>query len=73
MLLIPLQCLCDVDGYCRELEHAVVHIDPEHPKCAQCVTCLVSMTALEELRHFQLPGIVYRSLQYGAVHSHAET
>jgi hypothetical protein len=34
---------------------------------SQCVTCLVSMQALEEL-----PGIVYRSLQHGAVHYHAE-
>ena len=46
----------------RELEHAVVHAAPEHPKHAQWVTCLVSMQAMEELGHFQLPGIVYRSL-----------
>ncbi|CDQ67590.1 unnamed protein product [Oncorhynchus mykiss] len=36
-------------------------------------TCLVSMQAMEELEHFQLPGIVYRFLQHGAVHYHAET
>jgi hypothetical protein len=39
----------------------------------QWVTCLVSMQAMEELGHFQLPGIVYRSLRHGAVHYHAET
>jgi hypothetical protein len=48
--------LCEVAGYCRELEHAVVHVDPEHPKHAQWVTCLVSMQAMEELGHFQLPA-----------------
>jgi hypothetical protein len=31
-----------------ELEHSVIHVDPEHPKHAQGVTCLVSM---EELEH----------------------
>jgi hypothetical protein len=31
------------------------------------------MQAMEELGHVQLPGIVYRSLQQGAVHYHAET
>jgi hypothetical protein len=51
----------------------VVHMDPEHPKHTQWVTCLVSMQAMEELGHFQLPGIVYRSLRHGAVHYHAET
>ena len=57
----PLQWLCEVAGDWRELEHAVVYVDPEHPKHAQLVTCLVSMRAMEELGHFQLPGIVYRS------------
>ncbi len=47
--------------------------DPEHPKHAQWVTCPVSMLAMQELRCFQLPGIVYRSLQHGAVHYHAAT
>ncbi len=47
--------------------------DPEHPKHAQWVTCPVSMLAMQELGCFQLPGIVYRSLQHGAVHYHAET
>ena len=51
-----------VAGYWRELEHAVIHVDPEHPKHAQWVTCLVIMQAMEVLGHFQLPGIVYRSL-----------
>ena len=68
----PLQWLC-VARYGRELDHAVIHVDPEHPKHAQWVTCLVSMQAVEELGHLQLPGIVYRSLQHGAVHYHAET
>uniref|UniRef100_A0A673X1M5 Phospholipid-transporting ATPase n=1 Tax=Salmo trutta TaxID=8032 RepID=A0A673X1M5_SALTR len=37
------------------------------------LTCLVSMQAIEELGHFHLPGIVYRSLRHVAVHYHAET
>ena len=45
----PFQWLCEVAGYWRELEHAVVHVDPEHPKHAQLVTCLVSTQAMEEL------------------------
>ncbi len=60
----PLQWLCKVSGYWQELEHAVVYADPEHPKHAQWVTCPVSMLAMQELGCFQLPGIVYRSLQY---------
>ena len=40
-------------GYLRELEHAVVHVDPQHPKPAQLMTCLVRMQAMEELGHFQ--------------------
>ena len=46
---------------------------PEHPKHAQWVTCPVSMLAMQKLGCFQLPGIVYRSLQHGAVHYHATT
>ncbi len=65
----PLQWLCEVAGYWQELEHAVVYTDPEHPKHAHWVTCPVTM---QELGCFQLPGIVYRSLQHGAVHYHAE-
>ncbi len=68
----PLQWLCEVAGYWQELEHAVIYADPEHPKHAQWVTCPVSMLAMQELGCFQLPGIVYRSLQHGAVHYHAE-
>ncbi len=48
-------------------------LDPEHPKHAQWVTYPVSMLAMQELGCFQLPGIVYRSLQHGAVHYHAAT
>ncbi len=33
----------------------------------------VSMLAMQELRCFQLTGIVYRSLQHGVVHYHAAT
>ncbi len=69
----PLQWLCEVAGYWLELEHAVVYADPEHPKHTQCVTCPVSMLAMQEPRCFQLTGIVYRSLQHGAVHYHAAT
>ena len=58
----PLQWLCDVAGYYQELDHIVANINPEHPKHAQWGTCLVSMKAMEELEHFQLPGSVYRSL-----------
>ncbi len=67
----PLQWMCEVAGYWQELEHAVVYADPEHPKHAQWVTCPVSMLAMQELGCFQLPGIVYRSLQHGAMHYHA--
>jgi hypothetical protein len=63
----------EMAGYWRELEDPVVHVDPEHPKQAQRVTYLVSMQAVEELGHFQLLGIVYRSLEHGAVHYNAET
>ena len=28
----PLQWLCEVAGNWRELEHAVIHVDPEFPK-----------------------------------------
>jgi hypothetical protein len=51
----------------------MVHVDPEHTKYAQRVTCLVSMQAMEKLGHFQLSGIVYRSLQHWALDYHAET
>jgi hypothetical protein len=64
-----LQWLCEVAGYSREMEHTVLHVDPEHPKCVQ----LVGIQAMEELGHVQLPGIVYKSLQHGAMHYHAET
>ena len=62
----PLQWLYEVDGYWRELEHSAVNVDPGHPEHAQWVTCLVSMQAVEELGHFQLPGILYGSLRHGA-------
>ena len=29
-----------------------MHVDPEHPKHAQWVTCLAIMQAMEELGHF---------------------
>ncbi|XDV35048.1 hypothetical protein PO909_005094 [Leuciscus waleckii] len=51
-------------GYWQDLAHAVVYADPEHRKHAQWVTCPVSMLAMQELGCFQLPGIVYRSLQH---------
>ncbi len=69
----PLQWLCKVAGYWQEPEDAVIYADPEHPKHAQWMTYPVSMLAMQELRCFQLPGIVYRSLQHGAVHYHAAT
>jgi hypothetical protein len=33
------------------------YVNPEHPKHAEWVTCLVSMQAMEELGHFQLPAL----------------
>ena len=69
----PLQWLCEIGGYWRELENAVIHVAPEHPKHVQWVTCMPIMHAMEELGHFQLPGIVCRSLRHGAVHYYAET
>jgi hypothetical protein len=42
-----------------------MHVNPGHPKQAQWMTCLVSMQVLEELGHFQLPVIVYKSLRHG--------
>jgi hypothetical protein len=65
----PFQWLCEFAGYWRELEHTTIHVNPEHPKHAQ----VVSVQAMEALGYFQLPGIVYRSFQHGAVHYHAET
>jgi hypothetical protein len=58
---------------CWILAETGTHVDTEHPKCAQWVTCLVSMQAMEELGHFQLLGIGHRSLRHEAVHYHAET
>ncbi len=49
----------------------LIYADLEHPIRAQWVTCPVSMLAMQELGCFQLPGIMYRSLQHGAVHYHA--
>ncbi len=69
---IPLQWLCEVDGYWQELEHAVVYANPEHRKHAQLVTCTVSMLTMQELGCFQLPGIVYR-LGHGGLHYYAAT
>jgi hypothetical protein len=66
---MAVQSFCILAG----LVHAITHVDPEHPKHAQWVTYLLSMQTMEELGHFQLPGIVYRSLTHGAMHYHAET
>jgi hypothetical protein len=73
LLIVACGMFSHSSGYWWELEHAVVHVDPEHPKHAQWVTCLVNVQAMEELGHFKLPGIVYRSLRHGAVYYHAET
>ena len=58
LLFIGCVKLLDIGGN----RNTIVHIDPEHPKRAQWVTCLVSMQAMEELGHFQLPGVDHRSL-----------
>ena len=51
--------------YWRELEHAVIHVDPEHPKHAQWVACLVSMQAMEELGHFSFQNLCTDSCDMG--------
>ena len=61
--------LLDIIGNWNTLSY---YLNPEHPKHAQWLTCLVNMQAMEEQGHFQLPEIVFRSLQHGAVHYHAE-
>lgn len=63
----PLQWLCQPAGYWQELKAAIVYTDPEHPRYAQWLTCLVSMLAMQELDCFQLPRIVYKSLQHEAI------
>lgn len=45
-------------------EHAVIYGNLEHLKHAPWVTSLVSRLAIQELRHFQLPEIVFRSWQH---------
>uniref|UniRef100_A0A3B4HB24 Ig-like domain-containing protein n=1 Tax=Pundamilia nyererei TaxID=303518 RepID=A0A3B4HB24_9CICH len=52
----PLQWLCEVVGYSWELVHAVVYAGQAHPEHAQWVTCPVSMLAMQELGHSQLPS-----------------
>ena len=64
----PLQWLCEVAGYWRELENAIVHVQASQT----CSMGQVGMPAMEDLGYFQLPGIVYRSLRHGAVHYYAE-
>ncbi len=59
--------LLDIGRNWNMLSHA------EHPKHAQRVTCPVNILAMQELGCFQLPGIVYRFLQHGAMHYHAAT
>ncbi len=70
LLIVSCKMLVQLAGYWQELEHAVLYADPLYPKHVQWVTCLVSMLAMQELGCFQLPGIVYRSLQHGAVQNH---
>ena len=41
-------------GYLWELEHAIVNIDPEHPKTCS-IGDMVTMQTMEELGYFQLP------------------
>ena len=65
-----IQWLCEVSEYCWELEHAVVHVDPEHPKHAQWVTCLVSMETMEELGHSSFQELCTDPCD---MHYHAET
>ena len=55
--------LLDVGGNWNTLSYTLI----------QSITCLVSMHSMEELGHFQFPGIVYRPLQHVAMQYHAET
>ena len=57
--------LLDIGGNWNTLSYTLIQSITKH---AQWATCLVSMQAMEELGHFQLPGIVYRSLRHGYVH-----
>ncbi len=67
------QWLCEVSGYWQELEYAVVYTDPEHPKYAQWGNMPGEYVGHARTGMFQLPGIVYRSLQHRTVHYHAAT
>ena len=49
-----LQLFCEVTGYWQELERTIGHIDPEHHKHAQWVTCLVSMQAMGKTGTFSV-------------------
>lgn len=64
----PISCDTLVD--CRML---VLFISALHPEPAQRLTYPVSLLAMQELGCFQLPGIVRRSWQHGAVLDHAAT
>lgn len=68
----PLQWMCEIAAYWQERENTNIHVDPEHSKQAQWVTC-VSIQAIQELGCFQLPGMVFTSWQHGAVCYHVAT
>ena len=59
--------LLDIGWNWNKLSYTTIQIIP---KQAHWVTCLVSIQDMEELGHFQLLGIVYRSLCHGAVQKH---
>ena len=59
----PLQWLCEIPGYWRELEHDVIHVDPEHPKHAQWVNCCHVKTLVRTTStHMSVPETVSDSL-----------
>ena len=62
----------EVAGYWRQLEHAVIHIDPEHPKHAQWVTCLVIMQANWDIFSFVSEhSIIWQQLWLHSCSQHA--
>jgi hypothetical protein len=61
--------LLDIDGNWNTLSYTSIQSIPNILNG----WCVVSMQAAEELGHFQLAGVVYRSLRHGAVYYHAET
>jgi hypothetical protein len=65
---MAVRCLLDICENCNRLTYTSIQSIPD----ILSGWCL-SMQTMEELGHFQLPWIVYRSLRHGAMYYHAET